>query len=332
MNYSLPILAWLAVAGAAICPLVHAQVPVATGSAAATTAPATPGASASAATDSSSGDSLVRYVLAAVDAQPSVSARLRFRVDLMGRTSEGTGIYLQQGRGAERQLRLDLNLQTAALTSRLRQVCDGSALWILQELADERTLARVDVARLRRARPKSPAAAPDPAGWLALGGLPKLLVSLDEAFCFGPVSESRLDDLRVWTVVGLWEPARLVQLLPDQKEAMESGKPVDYARLSPQLPSSVVLHVGHDDFFPYRLEYWRARPGEADDAAGGRGRLLAVMELFEVRVGGPIDAAQFAVQPPTDLTPSDRTPELLERLGLEEAAPSGARRGSLPRR
>jgi hypothetical protein len=279
-----------------------------------------------------SGDVLLRRVLAAVNAQTSIAARLRYQVQLLGRRTIGSGVYLQQGRGPARQFRLELSLDGVALASRLRHVSDATTVWIAEEYPGDMRLARVDVARLRHAQPKTLGQAPDARDWLLLGGLPKMLDGLDGAFEFKNASESQLDDVRVWTLVGEWEKARLVGLLPNQKENIESGGPVDFGKLSPQLPTSVVLHVGRDDLFPYRLEYWRSEKGDGDRASGSRGKLLVVMELYEVKVGAPIDPAQFVFEPPPGRKPLDRTQEFLERLGLEDTAPAGARRASSPRR
>ncbi len=46
-------------------------------------------------------------------------------------------------------------------------------------LAGDNGMSRVDMARLRSARPKSPGGVVDPNGWLALGGLSRLLTNLD---------------------------------------------------------------------------------------------------------------------------------------------------------
>jgi hypothetical protein len=224
-----------------------------------------------------------------------------------------------------------LKLRTGSTDNVMQQVCDGATLWIYEDLAGSRALGQVDVGRLRDARPKSQAA-PAPDGWLSLGGLPKLLAALDASFQFGPVSESRLDELRVWTLQGHWEPWRLVQLLPDQKQAIESGSAVDLAKLSPRLPDTVFLHIGCDDFFPYRIEYWRTGSQSLTryDPTTRTGKALVVMELYEVQIGAAIDAAQFAFQP-GDMKPVDRTAEFLERFGLESTN-SGASRRGLPRR
>ncbi|MBI3840235.1 MAG: hypothetical protein HY288_20120, partial [Planctomycetia bacterium] len=182
----------------------------------------------------------------------------------------------------------------------------------------------------RGARPKSQPPGPQNNAWLALGGLPKLLMDLETSFRFGPVAESRLDGLRVWTVEGQWKPAKLAELLPDQKATIEAGGAADTRHLSPNLPDSVVLHMGCDDLFPYRFEYWRCERPDKKAQTDGRGKLLAVLEMFEVQLGAPIDPGRFAYQPGA-LQSIDRTQEYLDKLGLQEVAPAGANR-NLPRR
>jgi hypothetical protein len=279
-----------------------------------------------------SGDALLRRVITAIDSVPSIAAKVRYRVDLKGESTVGAGVYMQQGRGPERMMVYDLSLPTGETTSRVRHIADRSTLWIVEELVGANNYGRVDLARLRRARPKSQAGVPSD-GWLALGGLPKLISGLDRAFQFGPVTEGKLDEVRVWTLRGEWERDRLMNLLPNQKDAIAAGQPFGRSQLSPQLPDTVIVHVGCDDFFPYRIEYWRSPEAQkkSDDEEPVE-KLLVVMELYEVRLGGPIDADQFAFQPPPEIKPADRTVEYLDKLGLEELVPPGANRKGQPRR
>ncbi len=103
--------------------------------------------------DSIAGDALLRRVLAAVDAQHSLAARLRYQVNLQGRTAVGSGIYLQQGKGPERQLRLELTLETPPITSRVLQVSDGTDLWFVEELAGENRISRIEHRPLAQSSP-----------------------------------------------------------------------------------------------------------------------------------------------------------------------------------
>ena len=273
--------------------------------------------------DSISGDALLRRVLAAADAHPSISAKVRQKVEFNGISLRGTGIYRQQGRGPGRLLRFDLELETTGgQPSTVQQICDGKNLWIFENVTDFKSLSKVDVSRLRAARPKAstPTAATT---WLGLGGLPALLTNLDAAFRFGPVAESRLGDLPVWTLSGTWDKPKLLDLLPDQKVAIEAGQDVDLTKLPANLPDRVVLHVGCDDFFPYRLEYWRLERSSKDGKVPDHDRMLVVMEFYEVQLGGAIDPREFVFRP-SELQPVDRTQAFMEKLGLQEVAPAGA--------
>ncbi len=326
MNSILPIFAGV-VAWAAWSLAAHGQTALPLGtSAARDNAPANPAA------ESSSGDALLRHVIAAVDSQTSISAKVRQRIDLLGHPLIGSGIYLQQGRGPTRALRFDLNLQTGEKLASMQQISDGKELWISEEVGSHTRLSRVDMARLARARPRSPL---PPNAWLALGGLPKLLSGIEGSFQFGTVAESRLEDLPVWTIEGTWNRARLVQLLGDQKEAIEAGQPADLSKLAPNLPDRVVLHVGCDDFFPYRIEYWRAAPSStASDSkavAESTGRMIVLMELYEVRLGATINPQEFAFKRGAT-KPLDRTQEFLDKFSLDDRLPERAGKSRGPRR
>jgi hypothetical protein len=280
--------------------------------------------------DNNSGNALLARAVTEVDGQASISAKVRQKVDLLGRELVGTGIYLQQGRGPQRLLRFELKLQAANKTNSTLQICDGTTLWIHEDLTDRKNLSRVDISRLRGARPKLPQGLASNV-WLALDGLSKLLMNLDNTFQFGPVVEGRLDTVPVWTIEGQWRPSKLVQLLPDQKAAIEAGKAADTRNLQPNLPDRVVLHLGCDDLFPYVIEYWRSQPADKSAKTNPRGRLLTVLEMFEVQLGATIDPRQFSYQPGA-LQPVDRTQEFFDKFGLEEVGPPGANRGAAPRR
>jgi hypothetical protein len=281
-------------------------------------------------------DVLVRHVIANLEAQSSIVARLRHRIDLLGKPLVGTGIYLQQGRGVERMLRLELDVQMSKDPGKLCQVCDGKKLWLSETIGGETKLATVDVARLVRARPKSLPLDSPPLN-ISLGGLPKLMSDLDGAFSWGLVADSRLEDLRVWSVEGRWKPARLTQMLPDQKPQIDAGQPVNLQKLPKNVPDRVVLHIGVEDGFPYRIEYWKQAAARRDDAAREQeatrdsDKLLVLLEFYEVRLNSRIDPAQFVFDPQGKQA-VDRTGEYLERLGLEEAAAPGASRPSGARR
>jgi hypothetical protein len=326
MKSCLPIFAascWLAVGAV---PATAQSAPSAP-PAAATTAVAT-SAAASGAGDNS-GEALLERTLLAVEAVPSMTAKVRHMVELGNRRLVGTGLYLQQGRGPTRALRFELQYQGVSLPSRIEQICDGQNLWLYQQLGGEEQLAWVDMLRLARSRSKSPPPS-SRQPWNRVGGLPRMLSGLQSAFRFGTVTEARLQDIRAYSAEGVWEPERLAQLLPEQQEAIRNGQPADLTKLAPNLPDRIVLYAGGDDFLPYRIEYWRG-PTAKVAANQQAGRLIALWEMYELRVGAPIDPQQFVCRH-GNLKPSDKTADYLDELGLEETLPAGAARGILRRR
>lgn len=331
MKKSLPSLAVLL--SAAYCAAAWGQAPPATP---AGPPPAQPqattaaGPAAAAATPvGPQGDVLLEHVIGNLEAAPSIAAKIRHQVELIGRPIRGTGEYAQQGRGPTRQFRLALDLRTQLSATKVEHTCDGRQLWMLEEFDGKRSLSAVDIARLQRATPKVGSSAPVPMWWLSLGGLPKLAGSLKDSFHFGEVVANRLDNLAVWSVEGTWRPERLAQFLPEQGDAIRAGQGADLSKLTPNIPHKVVVHVGYDDLFPYRIEYWRT---ETNDQGATSDKLMLVMEWYEVRIGGPIEPARFAFQPPQQadpqqtVQPTDRTQEWLDRLGLQDPPPVEATR------
>ncbi len=326
MNASFPIFTYLVLV--VLAGHAEAQFPLGTGAASGLS----PAQRAGTAPDSISGDALLRRSLANIDVQPSIAANVRQKVAIEGISAIGAGIYRQQGRGVGRKLCLELELQAAGgKPSTLRQVCDGQNLWTYQDLTDSKSLVRVDLAQLSSARPKSTGNSNRAAVWLALGGVPNLLESLLAKFDFPKVTESRLGEVRVWTIEGTWKRPILLELLPSQKSAIEAGQRVDSGGLPPYLPDRVVLHIGCDDFFPYRFEYWRDEPAHRKSSAQDRARLLTVIEFYEVQFGIPIEASQFTFAP-GDLQAVDGTQAFLDKFGLEIALPAGANQTQRSRR
>ncbi len=269
------------------------------------------------------GGLLIEHMISSLEAAPSISAKIRHRVELLGRPLVGTGEYVQQGRGGNRQFHFSLELRTALSATRMEHTCDGRQLWLWEEFDNRRSLAIVDVERMQRATPKVGASQPAATWWLSLGGLPKLATSLKDSFQFGEVVANRLDELPVWSVEGRWRPERLAQFLPEQAESIRTGQEADLSKLTPNIPHKVVVHVGCDDLFPYRIEYWRA---EASEAGAIHEKLMAVMEWYEVRIAAPIEPARFAFRSTVNLQPVDKTQEWLDRLGLQDPPPIEATR------
>ena len=339
MKYTLPV---LTVAGLVVLPaaIVLAQFPQTPIEAApAVSLPPLVAQSASApGSPPSEGQQLVRDALESLLRQPGVEARIRQRVEILNQRLVGAGTYLQlQGPGQPLLCRLELKLQLGNSASSVQQVCDGRFLWTRRDLSGSQVLSRVDLRQIDEALAQSAtvqgSGGPAPqwnAARLARGGLPALLQSLEDHFDFGP---PRADSIRfpvasgdsdagpqlevqpVWIVEGRWKPKRVLQWLPEQREAIERGESPRLESLPGHLPHRVELVLGRETFiplFPYRIEYQTLVKDSEGDLTGTSTPMLT-MELFEVNARADLQPHFFEYHP-GDQAVVDETAQFLQRL------------------
>jgi hypothetical protein len=70
---------------------------------------------------------------------------------------------------------------------------------------------------------------------------------------------------------------------------------IQAADLPDGMPWSVRLSIGRRDLFPFRIE-WLAIPGRRP-VTDREPEPIAVLELYEVRLGEPVDSAAFVYKP-----------------------------------
>jgi hypothetical protein len=293
MKTTLPIFS-LGIAAAFAAP-TQAQVPpgFAEQGSAATVQPATTG--------NQDAEALVERVDRNLNALSSLSAKVRYQVDLFDHQITGAGRYLQQGRGLRQLSRFELKSQVSEATFTLLEISDGRFFWTFRELPGGPSLNRLDLERIdSQLRSLTRVGGPTRPGPPPIGGLPKLLSELRQSFQFIRSAETQLGDRRVWVVDGQWRPERLAAAVPEQRGAIEAGKAIEIKKLPAHLPEHVLLYVGQADLIPYRIEYLRR--GDKSNGAG-QGDLLpgyrttVTMEFFDVRANVPIDLREFVYQP-----------------------------------
>jgi hypothetical protein len=334
MKHKLPILSAIVLGLAIGLASIHLARPMLSATLGASAAASTTGVAA----EIEPRQPLVRQAAASLAALESVNVKLRLRVDLFGQQLAGSGRYLQ-GASLSRKFRYELKLQLGDTFSSVQQVCDGQSLWIRRQIEGPPTVARVDLAKVDAAVDFSrvDASAPRDAGpnaalpmlplggrGLAAGGLAGVLLGLDRAFDFRTATEATIGDVPMRAVTGTWRPSRLARMLPDQKAAIEAGGRVDLSKLPVHMPDHVVVYLGRDDKFPYRIDYRRSTDGDPLAAAidASTATTLVSMELFEARFGSAVDPQEFIYTPGS--TPvADETAAYLAELGLtaEKATP-----------
>ena len=260
---------------------------------------------------------LVEQVERNLDQLGSLSAKVRMQVDLFDQQATGAGLYLQKRDGRRQLSRFALTSQFGDAAFTLLQINDGRWFWAYRELPDGPSLNRLDLERIdEQLRNGGTPEPPLPAGGLPIGGLPKLLAGLRRCFQFTHLGETQLADRRVWVVDGGWRPDRLAAAVPDQRTAIEAGRPIEIKKLPAHLPEHVLLYIGPSDLFPYRIDYLRR-----NDRSGGAGqgsalpgyRVMMTIEFFDVRANQTIDSREFDYQP--RLKWVDTTGAYLKSLG-----------------
>lgn len=249
----------------------------------------------------------------------SISARLHAGINMLGRQLVGQGVYYEEDPRRVRRMRFELTTPLGNQTATLLHIADGRYLWMYQLLGSDSQLVRYDIDRIAHSIDQAadnPAL--DRAGWYPnLGGLTRLLRRLAGAVTFEPPAVDQIQQTRVWKLQGVWNTATLAALLPDQKAAFEQGRPFDLSRLPPHVPDRLVLWIGQDDLFVYRVEYWRKAPIASADfpRLPSTDAPLVYLQFYEVAVNGTIDPAHFVYQP-GNIAPTDLTEVYLQYRGL----------------
>ncbi len=263
---------------------------------------------------------LLEQAVRALEAHGSISAGIRQQVHLFDKQLVGSGSYLELRQPGVPLIRLELRIEMGDDISSLLQVCDGHYLWTYHQLSETEkekgTLTRIDAVRALRGLEQAGAMPNrDPALLPGLGGLSKLLRALNANFQFTSVQDGKIKQLAVWRLEGGWQPAVLARLLPKQREAILQGKAADVSRLAEHLPDQVVVFLGKEDGFPYRIEYRRNLPKGTDSSEGERSRALVTMELLDPAFNVPIEPTRFLYSPGT-ADSLDQTAGFLQSLGV----------------
>jgi len=265
-------------------------------------------------------EGILQRAIELLERSTSVAAKTRQAVDLCGKRLVGSGEYLEQRVGGRLMLRLELKIQLADEPTVLLQVCDGRYLWRAESYRGKGTAERVDLARVAQAlEGREEVFQPGRLGiWPGLGGLPKLLRALHAGFAFDSAQETTLPDRTpVIGLEGRWRAQALAALVPNASSSSTTADPADLGKLPEHLPHRVLLYLGREDLFPFRIEYRRrgARlPGGIDL---GEDRPIVTMDLFEVTHNVSLNPARFEFSP-GDLKYVEGTDRFLQQLGLSK--------------
>lgn len=242
----------------------------------------------------------------------TIESRLRVRTDLLGQPLVGSGGYAQLRSSSGLLLRMELAIQAGEQATSVKQVSDGRDLWEHWRIGETERVNHVDLRRVQAAIEQNAAVLDmgSTSANLASGGLPKLLSQLDKNFDFSraEVRAGKIGEVPVWIASGVWKPERLATAAPQAAK----GKEIAMEALPAHLPHQVELLIGQQDWFPYRVTYYRWHRQDGSRALTP----VVTTEFFEVAMDDALDPTQFHYQQPNHVSVTDRTEAFIESLGI----------------
>jgi len=254
---------------------------------------------------------IVAASLAGLGNAASFSARVRQLARVGDTVLKGGGRYLQSGLGEEQRFRFESLLSADTEEFEVLEVCDGIFSWSFRRLAAAPpTVERVDIRSIRE-RLEALGVRDQACVSPYLGGVQRTLALVREWFRFESVSAAAIDEVPVWSIEGRWNRDRLAAHLPAQSKAIVNGEEVAASDLPEGVPWGVRLSISQRELFPFRIE-WLAIPGKRP-VAERPAEVVAVLELYDVRIGEPVDATAFVYKPAIEGL-SDTTSGVVQQL------------------
>jgi outer membrane lipoprotein-sorting protein len=254
----------------------------------------------------------------------SAAANVEERVDMLNQHFTLKGNYFKAP-GYRVYFRLTLNGLADSGGTTL-QVCDGETLWDYEAVLESTIYHKFSVKPVmeRLSSPELDSKVKDEfREGMGFAGPETLLVGLRRLFRFNQgKEESKIGDRPVWILRGEWKDRKGLTG-PDQRQVNLFGM------LPPYVPKLVVLHLGKDDGWPYKLELLGQAPSMAMDTrkVGPDGRPIGarssietvaptkiVLEYSDVKLNPAIDVSQFAFEPPAAAPVEDGTEMIVKRL------------------
>jgi hypothetical protein len=261
---------------------------------------------------------ILQRAIAVLESRQSISARVRQNSEIFGRRPVGSGTYFEQRLPGVTLFRLEMRLQLDDQSSSLLQVCDGRYIWDYRQICTQESVVRIDLDRVNHDLEEAGKWQPGYMGSLpGMGGLPRLMRALGSNFNFVRADQTFLRrQSPAWRLEGLWTPAKLAQLLPEQAKSIQGGKAPNLSKLPKQVPDRVVVFLGADDLFPYRIEYHR-QPDKKEPPGAISDKMMSEIDFYEPVFDVPIPPGRFFYNPPQNVAQTDETDKFLIGMGLK---------------
>lgn len=256
----------------------------------------------------------------------SVSADLVLKVDMLDQKFRIEGRYLK-GPNNRVYLRLTVHDLPDAKGTML-QVCDGETLWDYKQILETSTYSKLGVAPILE-KLKSPeldeSIREKVVSQFGFAGPDELLKGLRRAVKFDQKASATLDGKAVWKLTGQWTSRE--GLFGHNQQPLPAT-----AQLPAYVPDQVILHVGKNDGWPYKVRLVGRTPSILQEfrKRGPDGRLEGakksiqavkptVIELtyFNVSLNPDLKLDEFVFEAPPKARVEDATQAIVTRLDQE---------------
>ncbi|MFO0908681.1 MAG: hypothetical protein U0794_10025 [Isosphaeraceae bacterium] len=257
-----------------------------------------------------------------VAALKSVAADVAQKVDMLDQKFQVKGRYLKAPNN-----RVYLRLDVAGLpdaTGTMLQVCDGQTLWDYQQVLDSQMYRKVEVGQVFD-KLKSPELDEELkvsiVNQLGFAGPDELIKGLRKQVRFEQKEAGTLDGKDVWIIRGEWKN-RDGLLGPNQTLPPTVSLPAF-------VPSLIVISIGKDDGWPYKVVFVGKRPSVLMDTRkigpdgrpiGGRSTIADVrptrieLTYSNVKLNPDLKLEEFVFQAPPGAQVQDATTGLVGML------------------
>jgi hypothetical protein len=260
---------------------------------------------------------------AKVAALESVSAELEQDVKMLKQQFKIRGKYLKAPGG-----KIFLSLVVSGLpgsTGEMKQVCDGVAIWDVQQLLGNKYYRKVTLGPVLE-KLKSPeldaAAREQVLTRLGIEGPDVLLTGLRKAIHFDQKSEGTHQGRPVWILRGTWQDRQ--GLLGPNQQPLNPKAP-----LPAYIPSQATLYLGKEDGWPYYVRLAGKMPSVLQDTRrvgpdgrpiGSRASIQTIeasiieMAYSVVSLTPRFDGKEFVYVPPANVRIEDSTEAVISEL------------------
>jgi hypothetical protein len=203
-----------------------------------------------------------------------------------------------------------MEIKSEQLSGELQQICDGAVVHTIWKNGDttrvtRRTLTAIQEAAATAGGFESGSVAMD----LGVGGLRSLISRLQTSMVFAPVRKVMAGDRALLEVTGRWSDRVRKEIF-----GLPEGTFVD-AR--PWVPEYSRVYVDQESGLPRRIQYLKHSPNPGEKVA----RPLLTLDLRNLRMNSPVDAALFRFTPPENVAVEDQTDAVINAIRNAKAAP-----------